>query len=114
MWGRIHLGVEYIPKFTSLSYLDNVRYRIGFSHGKSPYVVNGTTIRDSNVSLGFSLPVGSQFLNSNSLSFVGGQRGAVGSGLIRERYGKVVMGLTLMERWFQKQKLTNSKLYWSW
>jgi hypothetical protein len=103
--GRIHLGAEYIPKFTSLSYLDNVRYRIGFSHGKSPYVVNGTTIRDSNISLGFSLPVGSQFLNSISLSFVGGQRGAVGSGLIRERYGKVVMGLTLMERWFQKQKI---------
>jgi len=103
--GRVHLGVEYIPRFTSLSYIENIRYRIGFSHGKAPYTIDGNSINDTNASLGVALPVGREFLNSISVSLVGGQRGAVGSGLIRERYARIVIGLTLMERWFQKQKI---------
>ena len=103
--GRVHLGIEYIPRFTSLNYIENIRYRIGFSHGKTPYTVDGNTVNDTNASFGVALPVGREYLNSISVSFVGGQRGAVGSGLIRERYARVVIGLTLMERWFQKQKI---------
>jgi hypothetical protein len=102
---RVHLGVEYIPGFTSLSYIENIRYRVGFSHGKAPYTIDGRSINDTNASLGVALPIGREYLNSISISFVAGQRGTTGPGLIRERYAKVVLGLTLMERWFQKQKL---------
>jgi hypothetical protein len=103
--GRFHLGVEYIPKFLSLSYAQNIRYRLGFSHGKTPYVIDGNNINDTNVSLGAALPVGRELLHSISISLVGGQRGVAGPGMIRERYGRFVLGLTLMEKWFQKQKL---------
>ncbi len=103
--GRIHLGAEYIPRFTSLRYLDNIRYRIGFSHGKAPYSVDGNDINDTNASLGVALPIGRGLLNSVSVSLVGGQKGASGGGLIRERYARIVIGLTLMEPWFQKQKI---------
>jgi hypothetical protein len=102
---RFHLGVEYIPKFLSLSYLQNIRYRLGFSHGKTPYTIDGNGIDDTNVSLGVALPVGREFLHSISVSLVAGQRGAAGSGLIKEQYGRFVLGLTLMEKWFQKQKI---------
>jgi hypothetical protein len=102
---RLHVGVEYTPKFGSLSYLDNVRYRIGVSAGNSPYTINEKNMKDNNVSLGFTLPMGRGYQNFISLSFIGGQRGVVGTGMVRERYGRVVLGLTLRERWFEKQKI---------
>ncbi len=102
---RVHLGVEYTPKFGSLNYLDNVRYRVGFSHGNTPYTVVEKNIKDTNLSLGFTLPMGRGYQNFVTLSFVGGQRGVLGTGMVRERYGRVVLGLTLRERWFEKQKL---------
>jgi hypothetical protein len=103
--GRVHFGLEYLPRFTSLNYLDLVRYRIGFSYGKTPYIVNKTEVNDTNVSLGFTFPMGRGYQNFLSLALVAGQRGNAGSGLIRERYGRAVLGITLLERWFVKQKL---------
>ena len=103
--GRINLGVEYLPKFLSLSYLDLVRYRVGFSTGKTPYMINNKDVNDTNVSLGFTFPMGRGYQNLISIAFVGGQRGSTGSGQVRERYGRAVLGITLMERWFQKQKI---------
>ncbi|TDE16886.1 hypothetical protein E0F88_09125 [Dyadobacter psychrotolerans] len=102
---RIHLGVEYQPRFLSLNYFDRVRYRVGFSHGNTPYVVNNRDVKDTNVSLGFTFPMGRGYQNFISLAFIGGQRGATGSGMIRERYGRAVLGITLLDRWFEKQKL---------
>lgn len=102
---RLHVGAEYIPKFASLNYFDNVRYRIGFSTGNTPYVVGNTKINDTNVSLGFTFPMGRGFANFLSIAFVGGQRGTNSGGAIRERYGRVVLGVTLLERWFEKRRI---------
>jgi hypothetical protein len=103
--GRIHLGAEYLPRFTSLNYFNLVRYRIGFTHGNTPYTVNGTDVKDTNVSLGFTFPMGRGYQNFISLALVAGQRGNASAGLIRERYGRAVLGITLLERWFIKQKI---------
>lgn len=103
--GRINLGVEYIPRFLSLNYFERVRYRVGFSHGKTPYVINNREVNDTNVSLGFTFPMGFGYQNFVSVAFVGGQRGNTGNGMVRERYGRAVLGITLLDRWFQKQKL---------
>lgn len=102
---RLHVGAEYIPKFASLSYFDNVRYRIGFSTGNTPYVVGNTKINDTNVSLGFTFPMGRGYANFLSVALVGGQRGTNSGGAIRERYGRVVLGVTLLERWFEKRRI---------
>ena len=102
---RLHLGVEYTPKFGSLSYFDNVRYRAGFSTGNMPYVVKETNVKDTNFSLGFTFPMGRGYQNFVSISFIGGQRGVLGTGQLRERYGRVSLGLTLRETWFVKQKI---------
>ncbi|TLV01611.1 hypothetical protein FEN17_17820 [Dyadobacter luticola] len=103
--GRFHFGAEYLPRFTSLNYFNLVRYRVGFSTGKTPYMINRNEVNDTNVSLGFTFPMGRGYQNFLSLAMVAGQRGNVGSGVIRERYGRVVLGITLLERWFQKQKI---------
>lgn len=102
---RIHVGLEYLPRFTSLNYLDLVRYRVGFSYGKTPYTIDKVDVNDTNVSLGFTFPMGRGYQNFLSVALVGGQRGNSGSGVVRERYGRVVLGITLLERWFQKQKI---------
>lgn len=102
---RIHVGLEYLPRFTSLNYFDLVRYRVGFSYGKTPYTVDKVDVNDTNVSLGFTFPMGRGYQNFLSVALVGGQRGNSSSGVVRERYGRVVLGITLLERWFQKQKI---------
>jgi hypothetical protein len=103
--GRIHIGMEYLPRFTSLNYFNLVRYRVGFSHGKTPYMISKNDVKDTNVSLGFTFPMGRGYSNFLSLALVAGQRGGTGSGMIRERYGRAVLGITLLEKWFQKQKI---------
>jgi hypothetical protein len=103
--GRVNVGLEYLPRFTSLNYFDLVRYRIGFSHGKTPYSVNNRDVNDTNVSLGFTFPMGRGYQNFLSIAIVAGQRGNTGNGMIRERYGRAVLGITLLERWFVKQKI---------
>jgi long-subunit fatty acid transport protein len=102
---RIHLGAEYLPKFTSLNYFNLVRYRVGFNYGNTPYTVAGKEVNDASVSLGFTFPMGRGYQNFLSVSLIGGQRGNTGASQIRERYGRVVLGITLLERWFVKQKL---------
>ena len=102
---RVNVGIEYLPRFLSLSYLENVRYRIGFSHGNTPYSINNKDVKDTNFSFGFTFPMGQRYQNLISIAFVGGQRGNTSAGVVRERYARAVLGITLMERWFQKQKI---------
>jgi hypothetical protein len=49
--------------------------------------------------------MGRGYQNFLSVALVGGQRGSAGAGMIRERYGRAVLGITLLERWFTKQKI---------
>ncbi|MCF0075058.1 hypothetical protein LZD49_31530 [Dyadobacter sp. CY261] len=100
---RLHVGLEYLPRFASLNYFDIVRYRVGFSTGSTPYVIGTTKVNDTNVSLGFTFPMGRGYANFLSVALVGGQRGTNSGGAIRERYGRMVIGITLLEKWFQKR-----------
>jgi len=103
--GRIHAGLEYIPKFSlSAPYFQKVEYRIGITHGQMPYSPPGQKLNDTNLSLGASFPFGLGG-NSLTLTLIGGERGAISSESIKERYGRAVLGITFADRWFQKQKI---------
>lgn len=103
--GRVHAGLEYIPKFSlGAPYFQKVEYRLGFTHGQMPYSPPGQKLNDTSLSLGASFPFGLGG-NSLTLSLVGGQRGAVSSEAVKERYGRAVLGITFADRWFQKQKI---------
>ena len=69
-----------------------------------PYSPPGQKLNDTNVSLGASFPFGLGG-NSLTLTLIGGQRGAVSSEAVKERYGRAVLGITFADRWFQKQKI---------
>ncbi len=103
--GRIHAGMEYIPSFSnSAPYFKKAEYRLGFSHGKIPYNPGGMDLKDTNLTFGTTFPIngGSSF----TLSLVGGIRGVASTQSIRERYGRVVLGITLVDpTWFQQQRI---------
>ncbi len=100
-----HVGMEYVPKFNSTKYWEQMFYRLGFSYNQTPLVIGTKPIDDMSISLGFSLPVGRNFVNLINVSFVAGQRGSVSSQTFRERYGRVVLGISLKDVWFQKFKV---------
>ncbi|MFC5407948.1 hypothetical protein ACFPMF_01415 [Larkinella bovis] len=100
----IGAGLEYTPRIRSTRYLDLIPYRLGFNYAQLPYSVGGKQPTDVNVSLGLSLPVG-QFVNSVTVSLIGGQRGTITDGQIRERYFKIGLGLSLNQQWFQRYKV---------
>ena len=100
-----HLGLEYMPKYNSTKYWDLVLYRAGFSYAKTPLVIGTKPVDDMNVSFGISLPVGRNLINLINISFVAGQRGSVSAQTFRERYGRVVVGFSLKDIWFQKFKV---------
>ncbi len=107
--GRIHLGLEYIPQLAaSAGYFKKVEYRLGFSSGAMPYSPGGAQLRDNSLSFGGTFPVGQNGNSPNSftLSFIAGQRGAISDLAIQERYGKVVLGITLVDNsWFSKVRI---------
>lgn len=104
---KVHVGMEYIPNIRSTTgYFNQVAYRIGFSHGNMPYTpVGQKELKDSNVSLGFSFPIG-RSANTVTLTLIGGSRGVVSDQSFKETYGRVIFGLSLSDRdWFRKQKI---------
>ncbi|NBB19131.1 hypothetical protein GVN20_07175 [Runella sp. CRIBMP] len=100
-----HFGMEYVPKFNSTKYWDLVFYRLGFIYHQTPLVIGTKPVDDMSISMGMSLPVGRNFVNLINISFVAGQRGTVSSQTFRERYGRVVLGISLKDTWFQKFKV---------
>jgi hypothetical protein len=79
-----------------------VFYRAGFSYQQTPLVVGTTPVNDMSVSFGLALPIGRSLANLINISFVAGQRGSITNQTFRERYGRIVLGVSLKEQWFQK------------
>lgn len=99
----VSVGAEYTPNILAASgFWNRVPYRLGFSYGKTPFSINGQQPTEWSISTGLSLPLSRNGLSDLNLSFSYGQRGVAGNGLIREQYGRVVLGVTLNDRWFQR------------
>lgn len=103
--GRFYFGAEYIPRFRSQRYFDLISYRAGFNFGPSHYAPNGTQINETNVTLGFGLPIGRGGASTLSLAFSGGQRGVVSPNSIRERYLRMTVAWAFVDSWFIKPRL---------
>jgi hypothetical protein len=100
----ISVGAEYTPNILAASgYWNRVPYRLGFSYGKTPYAINGQQPTEWSITTGLSMPISRGGLSDLNLGFSYGQRGVAGNGLIREQYGRVVLGVTLNDRWFLRQ-----------
>ncbi|MGQ2982806.1 outer membrane protein transport protein [Flavobacterium sp.] len=100
---KFSLGGYYIPKYFSFnSYLSRVTYRAGLRYEKTGLVVNGESINDMGLSLGFGLPLlGGSNLNIGAEY---GQRGTTTADLVKENYFNIMVSLSISDRWFVKRK----------
>lgn len=101
---KFFVGAEFWPNWRSTKYFDLVTYRAGFSHGRMPFQIGNSEMTETTVSLGGSFPFGIG-TNTVSISLIGGRRGAVSKETIGEYFGRVAIGITLVDRWFVKQKI---------
>jgi len=99
-----NLGGEYIPKHNSVtSFWHRVRYRVGVRYENTYLEINDTPIKEFGISFGLGLP----FKRSKSMlnfAFEFGNKGTVENNLVQENFFKFTFGLSIYERWFQKNK----------
>lgn len=101
---KIGVGGFYTPKYNSFtSYLERMTYRAGVNYENTGLVINNEAIKGYNANIGLGLPVGRYNSNIN-IGFEYGQRGNTNSGLIKENYYGINIGLSFTDFWFQRRK----------
>ena len=98
-------GMEWLPKSSSTKYLNQVFYRLGYSMADSPFVLNGTRIKDNKFSFGMSLPMGFRNPSYVNLGVAFGQRGTTENNLISEKYIRFSASMSLLSPWFIQPKI---------
>ncbi|MCS6968357.1 MAG: hypothetical protein RMJ44_06815 [Cytophagales bacterium] len=103
---RISLGAEVIPNINSLtSYFARVAYRAGGYYTLTPTVLNEQQIKEFGINFGLALPVSRTFSSAN-LAITLGQRGTTEYNLLRERFFRLYVGLTVNDPyWFQRRRI---------
>jgi hypothetical protein len=101
---QVNAGGEITPNSNNFNnYLARVRYRLGFSYGKTYLQLRGLDLNEYSLSFGFGFPLRGMKTQLN----LGGQYGVMGTteqGLIKESYFRVIIGFSLYDRWFVKRK----------
>lgn len=98
---KVSVGGEITPNVRNNNYLARTTYRAGFSYSQTPLVVNGESIEDMSLSIGFSLPVKNNFSSLNMYGAIG-QRGSLNT--IQEKYVKFGLGISISDRWFVRSR----------
>jgi hypothetical protein len=104
---RYSFGVEYKnPAPDKESYWEKVALRMGFSHETSQYYLRGNSINENAIHLGFSFPIDPSVPgnkgNNIDIGLTYGSRGTTDSGLIKENFFNLNVGISFGELWFQR------------
>ena len=98
-------GIEFLPSVKlGASYLQSVKYRMGFYNENSYLKINGQQLKDYGITAGVGLPVkkSKAFFN---IAFSAGLKGNTSSNsIINETYYKVHLNFTLLDYWFNRTK----------
>ncbi|MCC5943342.1 MAG: hypothetical protein JJT94_00290 [Bernardetiaceae bacterium] len=99
----IAFGGELIPNVRATSILSRTTYRAGLRYERSAIMLRGQHIDNLSLHAGITLPARSSFSGLNIAAAVG-QRGTLENGLVRERYVRISLGLTILDRWFVRRR----------
>jgi hypothetical protein len=100
----LRFGLEFIPNPLAVTgYWKRVQYRFGLQFAQTPWKIDNQQINDQNLSLGMSLPVGRNY-TFFSWALLVGQRGQASATRIGENYAKLLVGLTINDKWFVRRK----------
>ncbi len=95
---KYSFGVEYRPSYDAVGFWKRVSLRGGVGYEQTPYIFNGTSIKQLSVYAGLSMPIG--YENTIDLGFQYGRRGTTDNNLIQENIYKVFITLSFGELWF--------------
>ena len=101
---KLSLGANKIPDFKSLKYFNRAEYRAGAFYRDGSLSIRNTSINEYGVTAGVGLPLRKSLQSMINISVEFGQRGTVKDNLVKEQYGKLFIGITFNEDWFQKRK----------
>ncbi len=101
---KIAIGGELTPgKGFYDSYFKNVSYRVGGYTGVNYISLNGSTVSENGITLGFGFPVRRSATELN-LSFDAGTTGSIKQNNLQQLYVKGTFAITLCDFWFVKRK----------
>lgn len=100
---KVGLGGQYVPNIFSIdNVLDRITFRGGLEYEQTPYIVQGTQIKDIGINFGGSVPMNNLSLLNLALKL--GTRGSTDNGLVRENYFKISLGVSINDNsWFYKR-----------
>ena len=100
----VSLGAEFIPKSSiSSSYLKKIHYRLGARYNKTYLQLRNNQLSEIAFGFGFGFPL-KRSKTSINLGFEIGQRGTTEANLIKEKFGRVTLSLSVYEYWFIKRR----------
>ena len=101
---KIAFGGEWTPgKGFYDSYFRNVSYRLGGYAGTNYISINGNTVSEKAITLGFGFPVRRSASELN-LSFDAGTTGSIKQNNLQQFFVKGTFAITLSDFWFVKRK----------
>lgn len=101
---QIATGFFIIPDQGSLSkYWERVTYRAGIRYGSSYLQLREKQISEFGISFGLGLPL-RRSQSTLNLGLEYGRRGTLSADLIQENFFRVVIGVSVYERWFQQRR----------
>ncbi len=105
---KFALGVQWTPDPFVKSYLKRIQYRAGMNFSTPLFKINGQNGPvEFRMGAGVGLPITNK-LNNRSVVNVGFswlRRSAGGTGMVKEDYLLINLGMTFNERWFVKYKI---------
>lgn len=101
---RVSIGGEYIPNKNDVySYFKRVAYQFGLNYEKSNLTLRNSQINEYGISFGVSLPM-KRSKSTFNIAFELGQRGTIANNLIKEKYFRFRLGISLHQIWFVQRK----------
>jgi hypothetical protein len=99
-------GIEFIPdKYSNLSYLSRIDYRLGGHVSDEYLIINGVQIREYGISCGLGLRMRNSSLSKTNIYFdFTRKKGDAAQGLFNENYYTVGLSLNMYDFWFLKKK----------
>ena len=102
---NVALGGLWIPDATSVKYFGRAEYRLGLYYNSGFLELKNDRINDFGITFGAGFPLrGKPYFSHLDIAFEFGQEGTVNDNLVRERYGRIIVGLTIREDWFIKNR----------
>lgn len=112
---RFSGGLQWLPRpeqknSAKTSYLKRIRYRLGGYYSTGAIKVNGASVPEMGLTVGFGLPIVLRTYGNKSatsllnFAIIAGQRGQKSTNPLVEKFVRLSIGFSLNDKWFNKYR----------